>query len=217
MTPFDTIVSVILVLSLIYSVLKGMIRELFSLAAYTGGYLMAIKYKGGVADLLIKAVGNKTGANVLSFILIFFVCKIIIGLIGSTIRNIVHSAPTLSLADRAVGGLIGTLKGLVIVVALMYPLKYFPDINREITRNSIFAPHLKTVSNFVNRNMVGTSLFDQLPNLSMDDVTDKFQDIKKLGGNLKEILPAEDDKPQDIYTKEDQSKLDNIFKTLDKD
>lgn len=224
MTPFDTVVAVILTLSLVYSIIKGMIREIFSLVAYVGGYLMAVKFKGGVADILLKTVGNKTAADILGFVLVFFACSIVIGLVGRAVRNVVHSATALSWVDRLTGGVIGVAKGVIILTVLMFPLKYFPDVNRDLTRDSFFAPHLKTASNFVSRSMGGTNLFDHFPDLSLDgvkdNIEDRIDDMKELGGKLKElekVIPLPNNKPQDNYTEEDKKKLDNILKTLDKD
>ncbi|NIQ02912.1 MAG: CvpA family protein, partial [Nitrospinaceae bacterium] len=44
MTGFDIFVAIVLGLSLVYSVLKGLVREIFSLLALVGGFLMAVKF-----------------------------------------------------------------------------------------------------------------------------------------------------------------------------
>ena len=51
MTPFDIFVAVVLGFSLIFSLMKGFVREIFSLLAYVGGYFMATKYQGTFASV----------------------------------------------------------------------------------------------------------------------------------------------------------------------
>ena len=45
MPLFDSLVAIVLALSLIYSMVRGMVREIFSLLAYIGGYFIATNYR----------------------------------------------------------------------------------------------------------------------------------------------------------------------------
>ena len=53
MTSFDVFVSVVLGFCLLFSLMKGFVREIFSLFAYVGGYLMAVNYQGTFAQFLM--------------------------------------------------------------------------------------------------------------------------------------------------------------------
>ena len=59
MTSFDIFVSVVLGFSLIFSLMKGFVREIFSLLSYVGGYLMAVKYQSTFAQVLMETIPSK--------------------------------------------------------------------------------------------------------------------------------------------------------------
>ncbi len=220
MTVFDTVVAVVLALSLAYSVYRGMVREIFSLIAYAGGYLMALKFKSGLADILIVAVNNKAAANIIAFVIIFFVSSLIITLIGKAVRKLIHAAPGLSWVDRLTGGAIGILKAVVFLAILMFPLKYFPDFRQEITRDSFFAPHLKKVTNLMSEAVGSPKLFDRFPDMSLDGIEENIKKMKDLAGKLKsleKVFPENNGKPLDEYTDEDKTQLDKIFESIGKE
>ena len=82
MTSFDIFVSVVLGISLVFSLMKGFVREIFSLLAYVGGYLMAVKYQDTLVRILIESIPSKPIAKLAAFAIIYIVTAIIISLIG---------------------------------------------------------------------------------------------------------------------------------------
>ena len=67
MTTFDIIVYSILGLSVIFSLFKGFVKEIFSLLSYLGGYLMASKYQGVFSNVLMESIPSKPIANLIAF------------------------------------------------------------------------------------------------------------------------------------------------------
>ena len=66
MTSFDVFVSVVLGFCLLFSLMKGFVREIFSLFAYVGGYLMAVNYQGTFAQFLMESIPSKPIAKLIS-------------------------------------------------------------------------------------------------------------------------------------------------------
>jgi membrane protein required for colicin V production len=225
MPLFDSLVIIVLALSLIFSIIRGMVREVFSLLAYIGGYFLAMNYRADLSITLNKYISNTTASEIISFGLIFIVGVVGISLAGKLIKKLIHSAPGLSALDRAFGGILGVVKGVVILIILMFPLRFFPELNADITRGSYFAPHINDLSQMVARGVDSESLIESFPKIDLSEVKENIgawkgldklaQDLKnKTNGSAKsEGLKGE---PQDKYTEEDKDKLKDILLSLDK-
>ncbi|MBI4383649.1 MAG: CvpA family protein [Nitrospinae bacterium] len=224
MTTFDTIVGIVLIVSVVYSVFKGMVREIFSLLAYFGGYFAALRFQGDASAHVQKVLTNPTAARIVSFILIFFCVSILISFIGKGVRALMKSSGGLSGMDRVMGGLIGLLKGLVLAVIVLAPLELFPDLYRSLTKGSMIAPNLEAISKKMRASVAPNNGFlDKFPNISMQGVEEKLNQAKDLGKITDTLklkareFSVSDGKPQDEYTKEDKKQLDKMLKSLNKE
>lgn len=219
MTLFDSIAALILVISLIYSMVRGMVREIFALLAYIGGYFAAITFGKKFSSNLEPYISNPTALQIISFALIFIVTLFAISLIGKGIQKLVHSAPGLSGLDRVFGGAIGLGKGIILLIILLFPLKFFPDIHSELTRDSIIAPRLIELSEALGRGLDKEKIVDKLPRFDLDGVKKQLKSLKDITNSIKpEVIESENIKgnPQEDYTKEDKNKLKDILISLDK-
>ena len=233
MTTYDIVVLSILAVSVLYSVFRGMVREIFSLLAYVTGYYVAIMFQNDLAMYVGKVLTNLTGARVISFILIFIGTVIVVTFIGKGVGGLLNAAGGLSFFNRVMGGVIGFVKAVAILLAIMAPLELFPDLYHSLTKGSTIAPHLQSVSKKM-RQSVGdkTDLRDlapKLPNMpSLADVEDKLKDLKdkdlksieKMADDLKqkaEALLPKNGKPQEEYSREDIKQLEKILKSVEKE
>ncbi len=220
MTSFDIFVSVVLGFSLIFSLMKGFVREIFSLLSYVGGYLMAVKYQSTFAQVLMESIPSKPIAKLIAFVAIYIITAIIISLMGKVAKAMLWSGTDLSMFDRIMGGIVGLARGVAILVAVMFPLQFFPEVAKKFTQDSYAAPHLEKVLNFVN-NPGTLNIRKKILDFDMDGAKEKFEELKNLKNlsdtfnDLKKILP-DNDKPQDQYSKEDLKKLNEILKSVDK-
>ncbi len=207
MTSFDIFVAVVLGFCLIFSLMKGLVREIFSLLAYAGGYLMAVKYQGSVAVVLMESIPSKPIAKLVAFAAIYIVTAIIISLMGKIAKGILWSGTDLSTLDRILGGVVGLVKGVVILVAITFPLQFFPEVAKKFTKDSYTAPYLAKVLDFVSQDPGALKeKFNELK--EMKKLKDTFDDLKKK-------LP-DNDKPLDQYSPEDREKLNAILKSVSK-
>lgn len=231
MTIFDIIIVVILGLCFLFSLFKGMVREVFSLLGYLTGYVLAINYQDDLALSLKAMLAQPVVARIVGFAIIFFAVRIGFGLMGRFIRKYMVGATVLSLPDRLLGGVLGLAKGLVIVTIVMFPLSLFDDIYKKTTQGSVLAPYLEKIVYVVSQEAHERNLLDKFSKFSIEDVKKKFKqmtDFNKLTQDLKakkdEILNAVQDKAkkavkdkrQDEYTDEDKSKLKDLLNNLSK-
>jgi membrane protein required for colicin V production len=221
-TSFDIFVAVVLGFSLIFSLMKGFVREIFSLISYVGGYLMAVKYQGTFAQVLMESLPSKPLAKLIAFGGIYIITAIIISLMGKVAKAMLWSGTDLSTFDRLMGGLVGLARGVVIIVAVMFPFQFFPDLAKKFTQDSYTAPYLAKVLDFVNKNPGSLNIRKKLSNFDVEGVKEKFNDLKDLKNlsdkisDLKKNLPSSD-QPQDQYSNDDIEKLNDILKSVDKE
>lgn len=223
MNSFDLVVLSILVVSMVYSMFKGMVREIFSLLAYAGGYLMAVQYQAQGLEAMTVVISNETLAKVLSFILIFVVTVVAISLIGLVIRKLIRFTPGLSGIDRTLGGVFGVLKGGVIIIFLMFLLQLFPDAYKSTTRGSRFAKHVQEVSDTLAQVGGSSGVLEKLPQDPLDVLKSGYNKLKQIGQNYKDIKFSnkdssnEKDVPQDSHSAEDKKKLKDILLSVEKE
>jgi membrane protein required for colicin V production len=206
--------------SLVYSVLKGMVREIFSFLAYIGGYLMAVNYQNDAIELLGGFIPNPTFTKLISFISIFVLTVVVISTLGWGIRKLIHSTPGLSGMDRFLGGVFGVLKGVVIAVTLLFILGIFPDYQKKALYGSKLAPHLQTARNIFSDTVESQEFKDNIPEIPMENIKGTYNKLKNIGQKYKSIKlddegNAADPDAQDDHSDEDKKKLKDILLKAD--
>ena len=228
MTTFDIVVCSILGLSLLSSLFKGFVKEVFSLLSYLGGFLLAIKYQGNFAQVLMENISSKPIAKVIAFVIIYVLTYIIISLMGKVIRGMLVSGTKLSMFDRLMGAIVGFGRGMVIVIALTFPLQFFPEIMRTVTKDSETIPYLVKALTFVNQNIGNFKFQNPLNDFNIDEAKEKLKELKAVNNmvdqleEFKDKLPdiskkfVSDDERMEEYSKDDLQKLNDILKSVEK-
>ena len=91
MTLFDFIVLAVIVLSVLFAFVRGVVREIVALAAWIVGFVVAMRYSGAVSDLFAKLEMAPAARHVLAFVLILLVVLIIGALVAWMIKSAVHA------------------------------------------------------------------------------------------------------------------------------
>jgi membrane protein required for colicin V production len=232
MIPFDIAVLVVLGLCLVVSVFRGLVREIFSLLALVGGFLLALKYQDDLGQHFSGFISDPTLAKLTGFGLVFIVSLVAITLLGKLIRSLLHSAPGFSALDRTLGGALGLVKGLILLLILIYPLQFFPDLGNKITEGSVFKPYLKQASGLIGEQFGEAGIFSNGPSVTLDKMKEGLEKLKDIG-KLSEQLKWKSEKdienqgegtnkasanpPQDSHTQEDKKDLNKILLSLDKE
>ena len=117
MTWVDYAVIAVMAVSVLWGVLRGLIREVMSLGAWVIAFLAANLFAGPFAEYMPQAIARVELRVLAAFAGIFLVTLIVATLFGLILSKIA-SAAGLGGVDRALGGLFGVLRGLIILVAL---------------------------------------------------------------------------------------------------
>lgn len=140
----DVIIIGITLLSCMFGVFRGLIKEALSLAFWIGAALLAMHFDTALAPRLAVVSDSAVVRQGAAFVLIF-VGTVFLGALISTGLSKLMSRAGLGGADRALGGLFGIIRGVVIatvlvVIAGMLSARV-PALN-EILGASILVPYL---------------------------------------------------------------------------
>jgi membrane protein required for colicin V production len=115
MTIFDYAVLAILVLSILLSVVRGVVRELLSLAGWVIAFMVASSFAAAFSPMLPSAIIGDQFRGVLAFASIFLSALLAMGLLTMLISALVKTAG-LGFADRFMGSLFGFARGMLVVL-----------------------------------------------------------------------------------------------------
>ena len=117
MSLLDIIVLLVLVLTVVRGLMRGMIDTLFSLVAWVLAFMLGKWGALMVAPLLPIGVDNPAIRYFAGFAVVFLVVLIGVLLLGHGLASLVK-AVGLGSADKVLGGVLGLTKGMVILVGL---------------------------------------------------------------------------------------------------
>jgi len=139
-TFWDYLFAFIILVSIILAVRKGLARELISLFALIGGFIVAVLYYQVPAAWFSEFTKTESVANLAGF-LIIFVGTLLLGAVISFIVNRFLKAVSLKWVDRLLGAVFGLLRGWAICSIIVLALIAFPVREAAMTR-SFLAPYL---------------------------------------------------------------------------
>ncbi len=124
LTAFDWLVVAILAWSTVQALVRGLIRELFSLIGLVAGVLLASWYYGQFARWLERWISSASAANMTAFLIIAIGVGVAAGLLGRVFRR-TASTIGLGLLDRLAGGAFGFARGCLLATVLLLTIVAF--------------------------------------------------------------------------------------------
>ena len=118
MTALDWVLLAIVAVSALLGVMRGLIGVLASLAAWILAGWAAFHFGGQAAWMLSGGDVPSTGQLLAGYALSFLAVMVVVGLVGWTVRRLVHSVG-LSGLDRMLGLGIGVARGAFVACALV--------------------------------------------------------------------------------------------------
>lgn len=118
MTSFDYIALAILGLSALIGLLRGIVREVLSLIAYGVAFISAVWWGPRVNDWMLAYIDNSLLRTIAAYCSIFLIVLVLIGLLNMALGALLDRAG-LTPADHGLGAVFGTLRGVLIILALV--------------------------------------------------------------------------------------------------
>lgn len=136
----DWIILAVVALSALVSVIRGFIKEAMSLVIWVLAFIVAMNFKGQVADLLINVIELPSIRQAVAWIALFAGILLAGGMVNYVLGKLVSSTG-LSGTDRLLGLVFGMARGLVIVLALVVLLPQILPVDQDYWwQESAFIP-----------------------------------------------------------------------------
>jgi len=170
MTPADWLICALVLVNVVAAAMQGFFSEALTLAGLVVGYLVAAWQYRSLAEWLESYLKNPWLAEVLGFLVIFFALVLLFGAAARIARWLMKEAG-LSGLDRFLGGVLGLLKGGLMVAVILMGMTAFAPTSKLLA-NSRLAPYFLVVgraaiwlapSEFRARFYQGLELLHQAP------------------------------------------------------
>ena len=148
MTWIDYAVLAIIGISVLLSVIHGLVRELMALASWIVAFMVAQIYAADVAPVLPAAISNQSLRLLAAFLGLFLAVLLVMTLLAIVISRLIKSTG-LGLVDRVLGAVFGLVRGLAIVmtVVLLAGLTTLP--RQQAWRQAMLSAPLVVLANVV--------------------------------------------------------------------
>lgn len=115
MTVFDYAVLIIVGMSVLLSIIRGLVREVLALLGWVVAFVVAGQFGGRLAVLLPAEIPNDDLRLLAGFVGVFVVVLLGMSLVAMIISHLVKGAG-LSVEDRILGAAFGLVRGVAIVL-----------------------------------------------------------------------------------------------------
>ena len=148
MTIFDYCVLAILVISILLSVVRGVVREILSLVGWIVAFMVANSFSAGLAPMLPSDIDGETLRMVLAFSALFLSALLAMSLIAMLISALVKTVG-LGFADRFLGSLFGFIRGLLVVLLIVLAAGFTALPQEPFWQKALLSKPLETAAMLV--------------------------------------------------------------------
>ena len=152
LTLFDGIVIAVVVLSTLFALMRGAVREVLSFASWIGALIAAFYLFARVRPMMHHYVVDSLLSDVLAGIAVFLVPLIVFRLVASLIAGSVAAGP-LGAADKLLGLALGAARGVLVVAAAYLFLSWIlpPAHQPPWVVKARFYPQVREAALFLQR------------------------------------------------------------------
>jgi membrane protein required for colicin V production len=139
----DWIILLVILISVIQAASSGFFQEAFGIAGLVFGYLIAAWQYGNLAGHFAPYMGSQWLGEIVAFLALFLGVMILAGVLGKIVRWIIKEAG-LSVLDRFLGGVLGLVRGGLLIAIVLVSMTAFTPSSRWLTQSSL-APYFLVV------------------------------------------------------------------------
>jgi membrane protein required for colicin V production len=148
MTIFDYAVLLIVGLSILLSVMRGLVREVLALLAWVVAIWLATAYATDIARLLPGSIPNDSVRMLAAFVILFLGALLLMSLVTMTLGELVKSLG-LGVMDRSLGAVFGLARGVLIVTVLVLLAGLTTLPKQPLWRSAMFSAPLEAFAQSV--------------------------------------------------------------------
>lgn len=144
MTSFDYAVLIIVGLSIILSVMRGLVREVLAILGWVAAFYVAKTYTNQLLPMMPADIPTESLRILAAFVVLFFATLLVASLLAIALSAIFGKLG-LGWINRLLGALFGVARGLLIVsvIVLLAGLTDFPKDARW--RNAMFSAPIEAL------------------------------------------------------------------------
>lgn len=143
MNAADWIILLVLLISIVQAASSGFFQEIFGIAGLVFGYLIAAWQYRHLADHFGAYISSRWLGEIVAFLAIFLGVMVLAGVVGKIVRWAMKEAG-LSVVDRFLGGILGLLRGCLLVSIVLVGMTAFTPTSGWL-QNSSFAPYFLVI------------------------------------------------------------------------
>ncbi len=152
MNWFDLTIISILILSVLVSMFRGLIREVLSLLIWVGAFWLAWTFVGQGANWLESFIELPSARHLIAFVALFLAALIVGGLINYLVGKMIAKTG-LGATDRFFGMFFGLGRGLIAVTAIILFLQATPLSQDPWWNESKLQPQFSKLANWIKAKM----------------------------------------------------------------
>jgi membrane protein required for colicin V production len=145
MNALDIVIGLILAFTLIRGAFRGLVEEIASIVGVFAGIYGAVFYYPQGAAFLGRWIAEPAYRNIVSFLVIFGLIFVVVGVLGILIKYLLNIA-SLGWLDRFCGAAFGSIKGILIAAVLLLALTSFLPRGTALVGKSHLAPHVNVIA-----------------------------------------------------------------------
>mgnify|MGYP001095098607 CR=1 FL=1 len=149
----DWIITVIVLLSLLVGLWRGLAREVMSLLGWLAAFVLANLLARSLSEATYHLLDDPAVRYILSWLLIFVGVLAVSGMLTSLVSKQLRQ-PGFDLGNRLLGAGFGVLRGCVVVMVLVWLLRgILPDSEEASLDRSRLMPTIDAVTEWVDDNI----------------------------------------------------------------
>lgn len=148
LTTADGVIVLIIFISTFISWIRGFTREILSLAAWVGAFLVGFNFSHRLGDVFSNYIHTPVLRTVAAFTLLFMVTFILISVVNFCISLLINRIG-LSTLDRFCGLFVGAARGVLLVGLVLLLAKLTPMTQDLRWKNSFLIPKFEPVENWL--------------------------------------------------------------------
>ena len=156
MTVIDWVILAVVAVSCLISLKRGFVKEALSLASWVAAFVIARLFSGNLATLLDGMVETNSLRWIIAFVILFAGTITIGAMINHLVVEMVRMTG-LSGTDRVFGMVFGLIRGLVVLVAIVYGLQFTMVPQDAWWNDSLFIPHLSSMADWARKTLPGAA------------------------------------------------------------
>jgi len=153
----DYVIVAIVVFSAIVGLIRGFVREAFSLVTWIGAFAVAVIFASAGATLIARWVPGEQLRLVLAFAALFAL-TLLVGIAAGHFASLMVERAELGRADRGIGLFFGIARGYVAVAALVVAASFSHLPQSGWWQHSSLIPFTRPVAAWIARHLPSSEL-----------------------------------------------------------